>query len=107
MGWLKLDDLGDLPEANYRVYEEYVIELIQAQNYSETLVEMKSGQALIWAANLLHGGSEIKNKRRTRKSLVTHYHFSGCRKYYIPDYSTPLEGKYFLRNIDELDIRRL
>ena len=33
----------------------------------------KKGDALIWAAELMHGGSAIEDENRTRKSLVTHY----------------------------------
>lgn len=32
----------------------------------------KKGDALIWASDLVHGGSKMKNDR-TRKSIVTHY----------------------------------
>jgi ectoine hydroxylase-related dioxygenase (phytanoyl-CoA dioxygenase family) len=33
----------------------------------------KKGDALIWAADLAHGGTEIENPKLTRKSLVCHY----------------------------------
>ena len=33
----------------------------------------KRGDALIWHADLAHGGSKIVDKGRTRKSIVTHY----------------------------------
>jgi hypothetical protein len=42
---------------------------------------------VIWAANLLHGGSLQRNKQRSRHSQVTHYFFEGC-KYYTPILST-------------------
>ena len=44
---------------------------------------LKKGQALIWSANLLHGGGEHRDKTRTRHSQVTHYYFEGCQ-YYMP-----------------------
>ena len=34
---------------------------------------------MIWASNLLHGGSQQKDKHRTRHSQVTHYFFEGSR----------------------------
>jgi hypothetical protein len=37
------------------------------------------GQAVIWAANLLHGGSLQRDRSRTRHSQVTHYFFEGSR----------------------------
>jgi len=33
----------------------------------------RKGDALIWAADLAHGGSPITDPRLTRRSLVTHY----------------------------------
>ena len=41
------------------------------------------GQALIWSANLIHGGSAVIDPARTRWSQVTHYFFEGCC-YYTP-----------------------
>ncbi len=49
---------------------------------------MPKGHALIWHANLLHGGSQQKDPRRTRHSQVTHYFFEDC-KYYTPMHSQP------------------
>ena len=40
--------------------------------------QLEPGQALIWAANLFHGGSPIVDTTRTRLSQVTHYYFEGC-----------------------------
>jgi len=45
---------------------------------------IKKGQAVIWAANLLHGGDPIRDKTRSRLSQVTHYYFEDCV------YTTPL-----------------
>jgi phytanoyl-CoA hydroxylase len=43
----------------------------------------KKGDALIWAADLAHGGSSITNPNATRKSLVTHY----CPADVLPNYA--------------------
>ena len=51
----------------------------------------KKGDALIWAANLLHGGAPHLNNHLTRWSQVTHYYFDGCT-YYTPLYSSPAHG---------------
>ncbi|WP_442753916.1 phytanoyl-CoA dioxygenase family protein [Methylocystis sp. JAN1] len=51
----------------------------------ETFLARK-GQALIWASNLLHGGSAQADRTRSRWSQVTHYFFEGCR------YTTPLQN---------------
>jgi ectoine hydroxylase-related dioxygenase (phytanoyl-CoA dioxygenase family) len=46
----------------------------------------KKGQALIWDANLWHGGARQTDTALTRHSQVTHYFFEGC------SYWTPLTG---------------
>lgn len=47
---------------------------------------LKKGQALVWAANLAHGGMAIGREGATRRSLVAHYFFENCL-YYTPRYS--------------------
>lgn len=58
----------------------------------------RKGQALIWCANLLHGGSPQNDPRLTRWSQVTHYYFDDCI-YYTPAFSDEALG--------ELDLRRI
>lgn len=54
-------------------FDKYIAsELHQAALEQETFCA-KKGDVFIWHAHLFHGGSEIKDKARTRKSLVTHY----------------------------------
>lgn len=61
----------------------------------------KKGQALIWAANLLHGGSFQKDKALTRWSQVTHYYFEDCI-YYTPAFSDEAVGNLALRTITDV-----
>lgn len=63
----------------------------------ETFLARK-GQALIWAANLLHGGSRQNDPTRTRWSQVTHYYFKDCI-YYTPAFSDEPLGRLDLRSI--------
>lgn len=58
----------------------------------------RKGQALIWAANLLHGGSLQTDPTRTRWSQVTHYFFDDC-VYYTPAFSDEPLGRLALREI--------
>jgi hypothetical protein len=58
----------------------------------------RKGQALIWAANLLHGGSPQIDPTRTRWSQVTHYFFDDC-VYYTPAFSDEPLGRLALREI--------
>jgi hypothetical protein len=66
----------------------------------ETFLARK-GQALIWAANLLHGGSHQLDTRRTRWSQVTHYYFEDCI-YYTPAFSDEPLGLLDLRKITDI-----
>lgn len=68
---------------NYKKYEECLLEKISKQGYVPRYATMKKGEAIIWAANLLHGGSKVKDKTRTRYSQVTHYFFESDL-YYTP-----------------------
>jgi integrase len=67
----------------YPLYEAYIEKLVAQRNLEPAYAVLKKGQALLWAANLLHGGSSHRDKTRTRHSQVTHYFFDGCQ-YYMP-----------------------
>lgn len=56
----------------------------------------RKGQALIWSANLLHGGSPQIDRTLTRWSQVTHYYFEDCI-YYTPAFSDEALGRLQLR----------
>jgi hypothetical protein len=79
---------------------EFVRELIPVYGLEKQRAYLKRGQALIWAANLLHGGDPIGDPDSTRLSQVTHYFFDGCI-YYTPLRSDFARGKvYFWRPTD-------
>jgi ectoine hydroxylase-related dioxygenase (phytanoyl-CoA dioxygenase family) len=78
-------------EANrddYKHYEEWVGALLEREGLQPQYGTIKRGQAIVWAANLLHGGSPQADRERSRHSQVTHYFFEGC-KYYTPILSEP------------------
>lgn len=58
----------------------------------------RKGQALIWTANLLHGGSRQTDPTVTRWSQVTHYFFDDCI-YYTPAFSDEALGRLALRDL--------
>ncbi|AOL22028.1 Phytanoyl-CoA dioxygenase (PhyH) [Erythrobacter litoralis] len=58
----------------------------------------RKGQALIWTANLLHGGSSQTDLTLTRWSQVTHYFFENCI-YYTPAYSDEVIGQLATRDL--------
>lgn len=65
----------------------------------------RKGQALIWCANLLHGGSLQTDPRLTRWSQVTHYYFDDCI-YYTPAFSDEPLGRLDLRNLIAINDER-
>jgi hypothetical protein len=60
----------------------------------------KKGEALIWCANLLHGGSPQTDLNRSRWSQVTHYYFEDC-VYYTPALSDEPLGRLELRPVED------
>lgn len=78
---------------DYYLYELIMQQLIDKKHYKKTLGIMKKGQAIIWAANLLHGGSKVADKKSTRYSQVTHYFFES-EYYWTPILSNPMKRIY-------------
>lgn len=71
--------------------------LCDAHGVQEEIWLARKGQALIWCANLLHGGSRQNDPTLTRWSQVTHYYFDDCI-YYTPAFSDEAVGKLDIRN---------
>lgn len=81
----------------YIKYEDFVDELMKATGQKKEVFRVKKGQALIWSANLFHGGEPILKPDSTRHSQVTHYFFQDCM-YYSPQWSDlPVEKMYMRR----------
>ena len=79
-----MQDVGvEADYSQYLHYEEYLQKVVAENDMEIDYGLIKKGQALIWSANLLHGGSPAKDPNRTRKSQVTHFFFEGTR-YYTP-----------------------
>lgn len=103
-----LDDLG-LEHAGgygstsdlYRQYEEKVARILEQSPYRPQQAHLKKGQALVWSANIFHGGSSLIDPARTRKSQVTHYYFPGCI-YYTPLMSNPMQQRWMLRQVADI-----
>jgi len=93
---------AEKPYTQYPAFERAWEAIVESLNLKPLQFHARKGQALIWAANLLHGGSAQKDLKRTRYSQVTHYYFKGC-SYYTPLGSVPFLGKIYHREI--IDIR--
>ncbi|PCJ82801.1 MAG: phytanoyl-CoA dioxygenase [Flavobacteriales bacterium] len=57
----------------YENYTDYIEKIVAEKQLPKEEFVAKKGDVLVWHANLLHGGSPVKNKALTRKSLVVHY----------------------------------
>ncbi len=89
-------------EKNYKnYYEPFIQKLIKSQGLKKELATVKKGTAIIWAANLLHGGEPIKDPNRSRHSQVTHYFFKDCY-YYQPLSSIPELNSIYYRVVYDI-----
>ncbi len=79
-----------------RTYVPALRSRLDASQLPTATAVIKKGQALVWAANLAHGGSPIIAPESTRRSLVTHYYFKGCT-YYTPMTSDVEDGRLSVR----------
>lgn len=77
---------ADNPYEHYHLLEKAWEAQIAERGAQAVAFLPKQGQALIWDANLWHGGARQTDPALTRHSQVTHYFFEGC------SYWTPLTG---------------
>jgi hypothetical protein len=72
----------DRPDPDEDDYVHHYLAAIAGRLTDAGLTEqealLKKGQALIWTANLAHGGSAITRPGATRRSLVVHFFFEDC-----------------------------
>lgn len=68
---------------HYDRYEAHIAAQVAEAGIEPVPAVLRKGEALLWAGNLLHGGSPRLDPDRTRHSQVTHYFFQGCR-YWTP-----------------------
>jgi hypothetical protein len=93
---------GSRPESAQLPFHNAWAALIKEYHAETKKFHARKGQALIWCANLLHGGSFQIDPRRTRWSQVTHYFFDDCI-YYTPAHSDEYLGKLDVRQITSID----
>lgn len=96
---LSLDQLGHrevLGRPTQLAFQQAWEALVARHGLRPRRFHARRGQALIWAANLLHGGEAHRDRARSRWSQVTHYYFDDCL-YYTPMGSLPLAGQVRFR----------
>ena len=98
-------DLHSTHSIGQNKFDEYWSEAVAASGVKPNYFHCKKGQALIWTANLLHGGSKQIDSTRTRWSQVTHYYFEDCT-YWRPFASNLSMGNIFTFNPPNLLLNR-
>jgi ectoine hydroxylase-related dioxygenase (phytanoyl-CoA dioxygenase family) len=89
---------GAQPQSAQAPFEAAWDAMIAGSGVEQDVFLARKGQALIWAANLLHGGSPQINPAKTRWSQVSHYYFEDCI-YYTPAFSDEPVGRLDLRTV--------
>lgn len=89
---------GSTAESAQTPFADAWDELCRANGAQQTPFLARKGQALIWTANLLHGGSPQLDPTLTRWSQVTHYFFDDCI-YYTPAFSDEAVGRLQTRDL--------
>ena len=79
-----------------RTYIPALARQLEAGGFARSTAVLSKGQALVWAANLAHGGAPVADPTSTRRSLVTHYFFKGC-VYHTPMMGDVEAGELFVR----------
>jgi hypothetical protein len=88
-------------KVSQEVYHNAWQDLVARTQPQKQTFTARKGDALIWCANLLHGGAPQTNPDRTRWSQVTHYYFENC-VYYTPMLSEPFKGLIHYRQITDV-----
>lgn len=86
--------------ARYPDYESEIADVVAARGATPHRLHLRKGQAVLWAASLLHGGSRRLDRESTRHSQVTHYFFEGCTHW------RPLTSERTRQSFTPLEIRR-
>ena len=95
--------LGDV-KRNYTMYEEFVREDVEKSGLLVESPQLYCGDVIIWSANLLHGSPNCLDNRLSRRSQVTHYHFSETEVFYNPSFSNIRNQHYVKRNVEFISI---
>jgi hypothetical protein len=103
-GYLELGQTATDQQRPYEFYarfEKLFSALVEAHDLKPALLPVRKGQVVLWAANLIHGGSQQRDRDRTRHSQVTHYYFEDC-VYYTPLASDPFLGHVRFKDVVDI-----
>lgn len=108
MDEMNYSDFGlESSQSSYPSYLQELQTIIKDNAFEPEYGILKKGQALIWSANLLHGGSKQIDQSLTRKSQVTHYYQQDAkywrpsesandRSYFDPDWVRDMSGQPYV-----------
>ena len=88
-------------QTSQEIYHDVWEALVEKTGITPQLFFPRKGDTLIWAANLLHGGSHQRDLNATRWSQVTHYFFENCC-YITPMNSDVPIGKLQVRDLTNI-----
>lgn len=98
----EMTDLGlEAQSEAYGGYEVKAREILASSGYEAQSMTIRKGQAIVWSANLFHGGSAVTDPQTTRKSQVTHYYFEDGL-YYLPMASDLVAGRLCFREVIDI-----
>ena len=89
-------DSAETEPVSYGVYEDRIDQFVRSHGFKRETFTASKGDLLIWAANLVHGGSAVTGPSDVRWSQVTHYYFDDCL-HYTPRLSDEIIGEFFVR----------
>ncbi|MEO5959316.1 MAG: phytanoyl-CoA dioxygenase family protein [Opitutaceae bacterium] len=86
--------------AEMPAWNDYIAGQVQSRGLKPQTFLAAKGDVFIWHADLLHGGSPIKDMSRTRQSLVSHYFSeSDCRR--AECMLVPLHGNFWMKRLPQ------
>ena len=91
----------------YVEYESAIIEQVNSEGLTPIPLLLKSGQFVVWAADLIHGSPQAAEFGTTRNSMVLHFHCSSNARNFVPQFSDQGQGKYRLRKIVDIMDQRI
>jgi hypothetical protein len=80
-----------------RAYEEILEGMLRDAAMPAVELPVRAGDAVVWAANLAHGGATVRRTGSTRWSQVTHYVREGSLVV-TPMRSVPSRSEYVVRD---------
>jgi hypothetical protein len=84
--FLTMQKMG-LNPGEYSLYENKLADIVDKSGLKPEYGLIKKGDALLWHANLVHGGYKILDDSKTRMSMVVHYFFEKCQ-FWTPVFSS-------------------